>query len=197
MSIAEEAMLTTAEERKLLSVARIALETFVLDSVRAELDDQDCTPAMNRKRACFVTLRRSDGDLRGCIGSTAHVSPLVHAVRDNTIKSAGKDPRFDPVTPDELPGLSIEISALADGDDADTPFRRVDSFDEILIGRDGLYMEFKGRGGGLLLPQVASERDWNVEQFLDALCRKSGFDAEAWRDSRAVIHRFSAHVFCE
>ena len=197
MSTPENAILTAPEERKLLSIARTTLETFVQDSVPAKLDSNDCTPTMNQKRACFITLRTEDAELRGCIGSTAHTSPLVQAVRDNTIKSASRDPRFDPVTSDELPGLSIEISALADGDTADSPFRRIESPDEIHIGRDGLYIEFDGIGRGLLLPQVASERDWNVEAFLIGLCRKSGLDAKAWQDPRAVLHRFSVQVFSE
>ena len=197
MPDSDEPLLTHDEQRVLLHVARTALETCVRNSEHLDLDRVESTPAMRENRASFVTLRKSNGDLRGCIGSTTHASPLLVSVRDNAIRSATKDPRFDAVSEDELPGLSIEISALRAGDGPATPFRRLRSIEEIVIGRDGLYLDFDGKGGGLLLPQVASVRNWDVDQFLTALCRKSGLAADAWQDSRAVLHRFSAQVFCE
>ena len=173
-------MLTLGEETTLLNVARKTLEAFVSDGLRFDLDGVDTTPALSRDRASFVTLRHDNGDLRGCIGSTTPTSPLLVSVRDNVIRSAARDPRFDPVTKDELSRLNIEISALMDGDEPDSPFSRVSSVDEIVVGRDGLYLEQVGGGGGLLLPQVASEQNWDVEQFLNALCRKSGLGPGAW-----------------
>ena len=192
-----ESLLTQKEQRSLLRIARTALETCVRKTALPDLDSADSTPAMRENRASFVTLRETNGDLRGCIGSTIHASPLVVSVRENAIHSATKDPRFDPVRDGELPRLTIEISVLLDGDDPATPFRRLSSIDEIVIGRDGLYLEFDGNGGGLLLPQVASVRNWDVHQFLTALCQKSGLALDAWQDSRTVLHRFSAEVFCE
>ncbi|MCH8203852.1 MAG: AmmeMemoRadiSam system protein A [Candidatus Hydrogenedentes bacterium] len=192
-----ESLLTHKEQRSLLRIARTALETCVRKTTLPDLDRVDSTPAMRENRASFVTLRETNGDLRGCIGSTVHASPLLVSVRDNAIRSATKDPRFDPVSDGELPRLTIEISVLLDGDDPATPFRRLSSIDEIVIGRDGLYLEFDGNGGGLLLPQVASVRNWDVHQFLTALCQKSGLALDAWQDSRTVLHRFSAEVFCE
>ena len=192
-----EYLLTHEEQRTLLHVARTALETCVRKTTLPDLDSVDSTPAMRENRASFVTLRETNGDLRGCIGTTTHASPLLVSVRDNAIRSATKDPRFDPVRDGELPRLTIEISVLLDGEGPATPFHRLSSIDEIVIGRDGLYLEFDGNGGGLLLPQVASERNWDVDQFLTALCQKSGLALDAWQDPRAVLHRFSAHVFCE
>ncbi len=197
MPDSSEPLLTHGEQRTLLLVARAALETHVRKTALPDLDRVDSTPAMQKNRGSFVTLRKTNGDLRGCIGSTTHASPLLVSVRDNAIRSATNDPRFDPVSEDELPRLTIEISALLDGDSPDTPFRRLRTIDEIVVGRDGLYLDFDGNGGGLLLPQVASERNWDVHQFLKALCQKSGLAVDAWQDSRAVLHRFSAHVFCE
>ncbi len=197
MPDSSEPLLTHDEQRTLLHVARAALETCVRKTEHLDLDGVDSTPAMRENRASFVTLRKINGDLRGCIGSTIHASPLLVSVRDNTIRSATSDPRFDPVGADDLPRLTIEISALLDGDNRATPFRRLRSVDDIVIGRDGLYLEFDGKAGGLLLPQVASDRKWDVDQYLTALCQKSGLAADAWQDRRTVLHRFSAHVFCE
>ncbi len=197
MPDSSEPLLTHGEQRTLLHVARAALETHVRKTALPDLDGVDSTPAMRENRGSFVTLRKTNGDLRGCIGSTTHASPLLVSVRDNAIRSGTNDPRFDPVSEDELPGLTIEISVLLDGDRPGTPFRRLSTIDEIVVGRDGLYLDFDGNGGGLLLPQVASERNWDVHQFLKALCQKSGLAPNAWRDPRAVLHRFSAHVFWE
>ncbi len=193
----KEPLLTYEEQRTLLRVARTAVETHIWKTTLPDLDSVDSTPAMRENRGSFVTLRKTNGDLRGCIGSTTHASPLLVSVRDNAIRSATHDPRFDPVGADELPRLTIEISALLEGDDPATPFRRLRSIEEIVVGRDGLYLEFDGSAGGLLLPQVASGRNWDVDQFLTALCQKSGLAPQAWQDSRAVLHRFSAQVFCE
>ena len=192
-----EPLLTQGEEQTLLRVARTALETYIRKATRIDLDDVETTPATRENRGAFVTLRDKTGNLRGCIGSTSHASPLLVSVRDNAIRAAVNDPRFEPVTTDELSHLTIEISALLDGDAPGTPFRRVDSLDEIVIGRDGLYLDFDGTGGGLLLPQVASERNWDIDQFIHALYQKSGLSAEVRQDPRVVIHRFSAQVFSE
>ena len=56
--------------------------------------------------------RKADGSLRGCIGEILPMRPLVEAVTARAADSALEDPRFEPVTPDELPGLRVEVSAL-------------------------------------------------------------------------------------
>ena len=69
--------------------------------------------------------------------------------------------------------------------------------DEIIVGRDGLYIEMPPHRGGLLLPQVASERGWNVDQFLRAVCHKAGYPDRAWELPEVRLYRFSAQVFGE
>ena len=191
-----EPLLTPAEETTLLEIARDALETYVRRRSHIHIDLSEAALALSRPRAAFVTLRKQ-GDLRGCIGSTTHTTPLIVSVRDNVIRSAVHDPRFAAVAPNELPTLTIEISALADGDQPGSPFLRVRAIDEIVIGEDGVYLERGGQAGGLLLPQVASERNWSVEQFLEGLCNKSGLPLGAWKDAETVLYRFSAQVFAE
>lgn len=197
MPNSNEPLLSRGEQDTLLRLARTTLEIFVRQSEHMDLAGVERTAALEQKRATFVTLHQRNGDLRGCIGSTAHRAALLVSVRDNVIRAANNDPRFDPVAPDELSGLNIEISALGDGDKPDSPFQRLGEIDDLVIGRDGLYMLFEGKGKGLLLPQVATERGWDAQQFLTALCAKSGLPSESWKDPRAVIHRFSAQVFSE
>jgi AmmeMemoRadiSam system protein A len=101
--------------------------------------------------------------------------------------AALEDPRFPLVTEKELPDLEIEISVL-------TPLEKIKDFDDIVIGRDGLYI-IKGRYRGLLLPQVAAEYGWTVEEFLEQTCRKAGLPSNAYKEKDTEIYKFSAEVF--
>jgi len=139
-------------------------------------------------RGAFVTLTIDDR-LRGCIGHVVGVAPLWCSVRDNAIAAAFEDPRFPAVSEDELGKLHIEISAL-------TPLVRVNSVQEIEVGRDGILIE-RGNARGLLLPQVATSYGWDRETFLDHTCRKAGLDQGCWRKPNTVISTFSAEVFGE
>ncbi len=191
-----EHYLTKAEEKTLLALARKTIEVYVRTGKRPNVDDFDLTETLHQPHGAFVTLRKQ-GQLRGCIGYTAASKPLAVAVRDSAVSSASADPRFSPVTPEELDGLSVEVSALAEGDAPDTPFKRLASTDDIVIGRDGLYLEKKSGSGGLLLPQVPVEQGWGVDEFLSALCRKAGVRNGAWKDPGMKLYRFSAQVFGE
>jgi hypothetical protein len=68
---------------------------------------------------------------------------------------------------------------------------------EIEIGRDGLFIERPPQRGGILLPQVATDRDWGVGEFLSAVCKKAGYPDRAWEFPDAKLYRFSAQVFSE
>jgi AmmeMemoRadiSam system protein A len=138
--------------------------------------------------AVFVTLHRA-GQLRGCIGTTTAERPIYRAVQEMAVAAATREPRFPPVGADELIELEIEISVLG-------PVVAVDGPGSIEIGRDGLVIEGRGRRG-LLLPQVAIEAGWNVEQFLDRTCQKAGLPSDAWRDGDVTISTFPTQVFNE
>ena len=139
--------------------------------------------------AVFVTLFNS-GELRGCIGQTTARFPLWEAVGHIAHKAATQDSRFPPVQLSELPDLQMEISILSDPVLVESP-------DDIQIGRDGLIIEAKDRRG-LLLPQVAEERGWDVTTFLGQTCRKAGLPPDAWKEEPGVvIQRFEAIRFKE
>ena len=191
-----EHFLTRDEERLLLRIARDSMTSWVTHHSRIDLSGYELTNTLKEPHGAFVTLRVGR-DLRGCIGYTQNKEPLARSVMENAINASTNDPRFDPVQPDELPRITIEISALTPGDIPDSPFRNVRSLEEIVIGRDGLYIEIPPYRGGLLLPQVASERGWNVEQFLLAVCQKAGYPYKAWEMPEARLFRFSAQVFGE
>jgi AmmeMemoRadiSam system protein A len=134
----------------------------------------------------FVTIKRQ-GTLRGCLGTLQNRYGLAAEVVRCAIDSATEDPRFPPVSPEELPELSVEISILG-------PLEAVDSSpDAFTIGTHGLVVE-EGARRGLLLPQVATEWGWTPEQFLRQTCLKAGLPLDAWQRG-ARVYRFSAEVF--
>ena len=136
----------------------------------------------------FVTLKKQ-GRLRGCIGLIEGKKPLYETVEEMAQTAAFKDPRFRPVKEDEFKELDIEISAL-------TPLRQIEDVNEIEVGRHGIYI-VKGFHSGLLLPQVATEYNWDRNTFLRETCVKAGLPLNAWKDKGTKIFIFSASVFGE
>jgi AmmeMemoRadiSam system protein A len=110
-------------------------------------------------------------------------------VQHCAVSAALEDPRFMPVTREELKNLEIEISVLS-------PFHRIQEIEEIEVGTHGLYM-VQGPFRGLLLPQVATQYGWDRMTFLKQTCLKSGLPESAWRDPRTAIYVFEAEVFSE
>ncbi len=188
--------LTEEEGQLLLRIARTSLERWVCEQVRVSVESFPLTPRLRERHGAFVTLR-AHGRLRGCVGYTANVQPLALTVRENAINAASVDTRFSPVTPSELPDIRIEISVLITPEGQETPFRPVSDLSEVVIGRDGLYIERDGARGGLLLPHVALEEGWDRETFLQAVCRKAGYPADAWPAPGCSLYRFSTQIFRE
>ena len=144
------------------------------------------TARLGEKRGAFVTLKRK-GQLRGCIGYTQAVKPLSQTIMEMAQAAAFQDPRFPPLSRNELNDLDIEISVL-------TPFRPIQDVKEIQVGRHGLFIEGKGYSG-LLLPQVATEYQWDRQTFLEHTCLKAGLPKDAWKDKKTKIYVFSAEIF--
>ncbi len=148
-------------------------------------------PECRESRGVFVTITRQ-GDLRGCIGFPWPVYPLEEGVIEAAIAAAIQDPRFPPVTPDELPDLRFEVSVLTQ------PQRvardRVQT--DVVIGRDGLIIAY-GHRRGLLLPQVAARFGWDVRAFLAHTCIKAGLPEDAWQWPDARIWTFQTQIFHE
>jgi AmmeMemoRadiSam system protein B/AmmeMemoRadiSam system protein A len=137
-------------------------------------------------RGAFVTINKK-GSLRGCIGHIKGVKPLYKSVEEMAEAAAFQDPRFPPVSKKELKDLDIEISVL-------TPFKQIKDVSEIEVGKHGLYME-QGFYSGLLLPQVATEYNWDRDTFLEHTCRKAGLPPDAWKEKDTRIYIFSADIF--
>ena len=181
-------MLTPSQRSQLLSIARTSIEA-VLNGERPHVEASSLDAELIRPSGAFVSLHTLEGDLRGCIGSIHPVAPLCHAVSSNAVNAAFRDPRFYPLTRDELPSIHIEISVMS-------PIEAVTDPATIEVGRDGLIVSRGGRAG-LLLPQVATEYGWDRETFLEHTCTKAGLPRDSWRRPDCRIERFSAEVFSE
>lgn len=177
----------------LLRIAREALSEAAAGPFspvsHVSADGLPSDPALTESRGAFVTLHCQDGSVRGCVGTTSAIRPLIEVVSDMARAAAIRDPRFSPVAPEEVPSLEVEISVLE-------PPHRVKALDEVEIGRHGLLVVGRGRRG-LLLPQVAEERGWDATTFAEHTCKKAGLAPRAYEDHDVTLYRFGAEVFSE
>lgn len=134
-----------------------------------------------------MSLYRS-ATLRGCVGQVENPGSLGEVVARAAINAALNDDRFQPVAADEIDELEIEISVLT------APQRMAPQ--EIVPGCHGLLV-VQGALRGLLLPQVASERNWTASRFLEETCVKAGLARDAWCDSATQIFGFTAEIYSE
>lgn len=175
---------TEEEKAQLKKIATRTIEAVVRSKDVPEFEA--FTGRLNEPFGVFVTITKA-GNLRGCIGHIVADQPLYRITSEMAKAAAQCDPRFDPLTVEELDEIEIEISVL-------TPFEPVTDFKEIVIGRDGLIVR-RGYCTGLLLPQVATDYGWTVEEFLEHTCNKAGLPKKAYREKGTEIFKFSAQVF--
>ena len=176
----------SAEDKKMLK--DIALQSIV-DSLNGKPIAQPIVNSqlsiLNSKCGAFVSLHKH-GHLRGCIGHFGEDYQLHEIVAEMARAAAFEDPRFMPVTRDELNDLDIEISVL-------TPMRRIQSLDEFELHRHGIYIK-KGYRSGTFLPQVADEVNWTKEEFVGHCSQdKAGLGWDGWKD--AELYVYEAIVF--
>jgi AmmeMemoRadiSam system protein A len=177
--------LSNHDKSALLQIARRSLNETIVHGRRWQPEK----PAgiLAERRGAFVTLH-VHGKLRGCVGQVESHKSLAGTVARCAISAAREDDRFNPVQPDEVPQLAIEISVLS-------PPKPITP-NEIQIGTHGLIVEC-GPFRGLLLPQVATERHWSAEKFLSETCLKAGLPKDAWKSAETKILGFTAEIFSE
>lgn len=179
-------------------LVRLARRTIEASFTKAKVDLSDAPPKTREVCGVFVTLnslRGKEKQLRGCIGYPYPIKPLVEAVNDVADAAAFEDPRFPRLTQKELREIVVEVSVL-------TPPERVKAEKPeqypsmIRIGVDGLIVKRGGRSG-LLLPQVATEWEWDSEEFLSQCCVKAGLPPDSWLLPGTEVSRFQAIIFAE
>jgi AmmeMemoRadiSam system protein A len=175
-------MFSKEQKQELLALARKSIESrFSKEPILYPIDE-----AFRVKRGVFVTLHKL-GKLRGCIGYIMGYKDLVPSIIEMAKAAAFYDSRFPSVKRNELPSITIEISVLSE-------MTLVQSTEEIVIGRDGLYLNHR-YGSGLLLPQVPVEWHWDLPTYLNQICYKAGLPIGSWKDDTAKLYRFSAEIF--
>jgi len=176
-----------AQKKILLTIARDTIRAVVTGAPVPKPQTDDAQ--LNACCGCFVTLKNADR-LRGCIGQFTSERPLIELVVEMANASATNDPRFlgDPITPDELEQLDIEISVLS-------PLKLTKDPLSLRLGVDGIYIK-KGYASGCFLPQVATETGWTKQEFLSYCCsHKAGLPPDAWQDADTEVCLFTADVF--
>ena len=186
--------LTLEEGRFLVKLARKAVEEY-LKNGKVMAVPKDVSSKLMEKCGVFVTLNsfnQEKKELRGCIGFPYPTTPLARAVIESAINSATQDPRFPPVSLDELDHIVFEVSVL-------TPPQLVkvqkptDYPQKIKVGQDGLIVE-RSYYKGLLLPQVPIEWNWEEEEFLCQCCMKAGLSPDSWLLEGTKIYKFSCVI---
>ncbi len=185
--------LTNDEQQTLLRLAREALSRGVAGHTMPLLDLKSLTPSLRANGASFVTLTIG-GELRGCIGALEPYQPLADDVREHAVAAALEDPRFPPVSPQEVDRIEIEVSRLT------FPKALEYSNAEDLMGRlrphiDGVILR-DGFRRATFLPQVW-EKIPDKADFLDNLCLKMGEAPDTWRRRHLDVQVYEVEEFKE
>jgi len=179
--------LSDDDKKQLIQVAKNTIDQYIRNNKKPDIDTSNFSANLMAKCGAFVTLHKN-GNLRGCIGRFTANEPLYKIVQEMAVASATQDSRFPKVTKSELPEIVIEISVL-------TPLKKINSIDEIEMGKHGIYIK-KGYNSGTFLPQVATETGWSKDEFLGHCSRdKAGLTWDGWKNAEIFI--YEAIVFGE
>lgn len=186
--------LTEKEKKYLLELARRSIKHFiekgeVLDVKPSEIP----TERLLEERACFVSLHK-DKELRGCIGSLEAQRPLVMDVVYNAVACAFQDPRFLPLTKEELGEVRISISVLTKPEclpvkDSDDLLKKLEP------GKHGLILQ-KGTARATFLP-VVWEQLPKKEDFMEHLSLKACLAKDGWKSMDCNYFVYEAEEFEE
>jgi hypothetical protein len=182
-----DGVLDSSAKKEALEIARKTLEEYLTNQRPTKIIPK--SKVLKQKLGVFVTLKKDD-QLRGCIGELEPNQPLAKLIQKTAIAAATQDPRFFPVSAEELEAIKIEISVL-------TPLKKISDWRQIQLGKQGVVIR-QGSRGGVFLPQVAEETSWSLEEFLSELCeQKAGLPANCYQNPRTEIYTFEAEVFGE
>lgn len=179
-SLSDEISFSKEEREKLFALARNTISTMLVEKKKYSADKEALPDIFNQPYGAFVTLK-IDGQLRGCIGRFISSEPLYQVIIESALSSAFEDNRFQPLTIEEFGKTEIEITVLG-------PLKKINSIKEIILGKHGIYIK-KDYRSGTMLPQVATENNWTVEEFLGYTARdKAGIGWEGWKFADLYIY---------
>ena len=178
--LADEIKFTDKEKDDLIDMARDNIKSLLFNKKRITVNKESLCDLFKKSLGAFVTLK-IDGSLRGCIGRFISSDPLYEVVLQSSESSAFEDPRFKPLTKEEFPKTDIEITVLG-------PLKKINNINEIVLGRHGIYIK-KDFRSGTMLPQVAIENGWTVEEFLGyTSLNKAGIGWDGWKNAELYIY---------
>lgn len=170
------AIAVPAEVDPLVALARATIDRYVREGMAPA--PPQLPAGFPHRAACFVSIHTaSSGDLRGCIGTIAPDKPtLAEEVIANAVSASTRDPRFPPITPDELHDLAVSVDVLSSPEPA-----TVDMLDPQRYG----VIVSQAHKRGLLLPDLDGVD--TVEDQLRIACLKAGIDPAGGFDSERGI----------
>ena len=167
-------MFSKEQKKVILQIAKDAIKEAILNQKIIDKDELlKKYPWLKEKGAVFVTINEF-GALRGCIGSIIAHQSLLDDIISNAKSAALNDPRFKPISKEELDNLEIEVSIL-------TPPKLLEYKDiedlhkKIRPGVDGVIINLNGHQA-TYLPSVW-EQVRSFEEFFGSLCLKAGLSA--------------------
>lgn len=179
-ALSDEVVFSEKEKEQLIGLARDNIKSLLYQKKRLTVNSAAFPEVFKKPYGAFVTLK-IEGKLRGCIGRFVSSDPLFEVVLESSQSSAFEDPRFTPITKEELSKTDIEITVLG-------PMKKISDIREIILGRHGIYIK-KDFRSGTMLPQVATENNWNVEEFLGYTSRdKAGIGWDGWKNAELYIY---------
>ncbi len=189
--------LTEKQGAFLLNLARETITDKLKAPGKKDADiivpEKDKDTISKKKRGVFITLHK-DHELRGCIGTIEAARSIVEGVKYNALNAAFHDPRFSPVTKNELEKINIEVSILT------KPVKikydnTNDLIDKITPFQDGVIIK-KKNCSATFLPQVWDQLP-DCELFLSHLCRKAGLKANEWQKNDLEVSLYQVQYFNE
>ena len=180
---------------KLVKLARKAVEKYLNESVVINADN---LYGLSQKAGVFVTVNYLSNNkeyLRGCVGFPLAEKTLYQSVIEAAIAAATQDPRFEPISKEDIENIIFEVSVLSPPEKIEVQNPK-DYKNHIKIGRDGLILKCK-YGSGLLLPQVPVELNWDIEEYLANICYKAGAPPDAWLMPESQLYKFGAIIYKE
>jgi AmmeMemoRadiSam system protein B/AmmeMemoRadiSam system protein A len=171
---------TDADRDLMFTIVRRTIESEYSGEGKYVPDSGLLNGSLGSKAGAFVTLKLN-GQLRGCIGRFPTELPLGITISEMAYSAAFCDYRFEKLDISEYKNVDIEISVIS-------PLKRINDISEIKSGIHGIYIK-KGMKSGTMLPQVATERGWTIEEFLGYTSRdKAGIGWDGWREAEIFIY---------
>jgi AmmeMemoRadiSam system protein A len=186
-------MLDKDEKKTLLSLARKTICKKEKKIWLSNLEIDLLSDNLKEKRGGFVTLYINN-NLRGCIGYILPIFPLYETVIENAYNAAYSDPRFPPISENEIEKIHIEISILSIPEKLNYN-NASELLNKLNPLNDGVIIK-RGYHSATFLPQVW-EQIPDKKEFLQHLCMKAGLSLNEWENGTLEVEIYHAEVFEE